>query len=189
MGLRRAAVFSLVALAFPAHGGTVPHWSVDAAKSRLGFSVLWGGQPFRGNFQRWKADIVFDPNDLAHSSADVSIDIASESSGDPETDDNVKGAQGFQADKFATARFTTTGFVHKSGDSYVAGGKLTIRGITRPVQLPFTLTFGGNSAHMVGTAEISRIDFGVGHGGDFSKPVPVAYQVAVTVDLTANKAP
>ena len=132
------AALATLAIAVPAYAAPA-HWSVDVARSRLGFAVQWGGQPFRGGFQRWKADIVFDPNDLAHSSADVSIDIASESSGDPETDDNVKGAQGFQADKFATARFTTSGFVHKGGDSYVANAKLTIRGITRSVQLPFTL--------------------------------------------------
>jgi hypothetical protein len=33
------------------------------------------------------------------------------------------------------------------------------------------------------------MDFGVGQGGDFAKPAPVAYQVAIKVDLTATKAP
>lgn len=166
-----------------------PHWNVDATKSKLGFTVQWAGQPFTGTFKSWKANVQFDPADLAHSSADVSIDVASETSGDDETDDGVKGAQGFQASQFATARFTTTGFTHRSGNDYVAAARLTIRGVTKAVTLPFTLTFSGNSAHMKGTAQVSRVDFGIGQGGDFSKPAPVAYQVAVSVDLVATKAP
>lgn len=165
-----------------------PHWTVDPARSKLGFSVMWAEQRFTGTFKSWKADIRFDPDDLAHSKADVVIDMASETSGDAETDDGVKGAQGFQASQFATARFTTTS-IRKSGNDYVAAAKLTIRGITKPVTLPFSLKIDGGQAHMIGTAQVSRMDFGVGQGGDFSKPAPVAYQVTVKVDLTATKAP
>lgn len=166
-----------------------PHWTVDAAKSRLGFAVSWSGKPFEGTFKSWKANIRFDPADLAHSAAEVTIDVASETSGDDEIDDGIKGAQGFQTSQFAVARFATTSIAHKSGNDYVANAKLTLRGVTRTVTLPFTLTFAGNGAHMVGSAQLSRMDFGVGQGGDFSKPAPVAYQVTVNVDLTATKAP
>ena len=165
------------------------HWNVDAAKSRLGFTVSWNGQPFVATFKSWKANIVFDPNDLAHSKADVLIDTASEASDDSETDDGVKGAQGFQASQYSTAHFSTVSIAHKSGNDYVAEAKLTIRGITKDVTLPFTLTFSGNSAHMQGAAVVSRADFGVGQGGEFATPSVVAYQVTVKIDLTATKAP
>ena len=181
-----AIIAALLLLASPA---SAAHWNVDAAKSRLGFTVQWSGQPYNGVFKSWKAKIDFDPADLAHASADVVIDVASESYGDDETDEGVKGAQGFQASQFATAHFQTTGFTHKGGNDYVASGNLTLRGITKPVTLPFTLTLSGNSAHMVGTAQVSRMEFGVGQGGEFAKPAPVAYQVAIKVDLTATKAP
>jgi polyisoprenoid-binding protein YceI len=183
----RSAIFIAALLA--ASPATAAHWNVDAAKSKLGFTVNWAGQPFNATFKSWKANIDFDPNDLAHSSADVTIDVASETSDDADTDEGVKGAQGFQASQFSTARFQTVSIAHKSGNDYVAQAKLTIRGVTKPVTLPFTLTIAGNSAHMTGTAQVSRMDFGVGQGGDFSKPVPVAYQVTVKIDLTANKAP
>jgi polyisoprenoid-binding protein YceI len=181
-----AITVALLLLASPA---SASHWNVDAAKSRLGFTVQWSGQPYNGVFKSWKAKIDFDPADLAHASADVVIDVASESSGDDETDEGVKGAQGFQASQFATAHFQTAGFTHKGGNDYVANGNLTLRGVTKSVTLPFTLTLSGNSAHMVGTTQVSRMDFGVGQGGDFAKPAPVAYQVAIKVDLTATKAP
>lgn len=189
MGIARLGALGLAAFAFASPAIAAPHWTVDAAKSRLGFSVQWGGQPFAATFKKWRADIAFDPDDLAHSSADVVIEVASESSGDDESDEGVKGAQGFQVAQFATARFVTTRIVRKAGDAYVADAKLTIRGITRPVSLPFTLAINGNGAHMVGSTDVSRMDFGVGHGGDFGKPVPVAYEVKITVDLVAAKGP
>ena len=183
------AALALAALLAASPALAAPHWNVDAAKSKLGFVVQWNGQPYRGTFKSWKANIAFDPADLAHSAADVGIDVASETSGDAETDDGVKGPQGFQASQFAAARFATTSIAHKGGNDYVAQARLTLRGVTKPVTLPFTLTIDGNTAHMKGTATVSRMDFGIGQGGDFSKPAPVAYEVAVNVELTATKAP
>ena len=63
----------------------------------------------------------------------------------------------------------------------------TIKGISRPVGLPFTLTIAGATAHMVGKAHVTRTDFTVGTN-EWAKPDPVALDVTVNVDLTATKA-
>ncbi|MGN6516847.1 MAG: YceI family protein, partial [Rhizomicrobium sp.] len=128
-------VFAVAILAAPT--AQAAHWNVDAAKSKLAFSVLWAKQPFTATFQNWKADIDFDPAHLAASKADVIIAVGSMTSGDPDTDGSLKGDIGLGTDKFPTARFTTTGFTHKSGNNYVAQGNLTLKGITRPLTLPF----------------------------------------------------
>lgn len=159
-------------------------WNVDYAKSKLGFTVLWGKEPFSAAFKTWKADIAFDPTDLAHARADVTIDLSSEESDEPDFDSGLKGALGFQVSQYRTSQFATTGFVHKSGDDYVATGHLTIRGTTKTITLPFTLTLDGNHAHMKGAAEVIRTDYGVG-SGMWSAPTPVAHNVTVTIDLFA----
>jgi len=164
------------------------HWNVHAAKSRLGFSVNWGGEPFNASFRSWKAAIDFDPADLAHSRALITIDLASEASSDSETDEGVKGAEGFAVSQFPAATFQATSFMHKAGNDYVASGTLSIKGISRPVTLPFTLTQSGNAAHVVGRARVVRTDFHVGTG-EWEKPDPVSHDVTVTVDLRATKAP
>jgi len=161
-------------------------WKVDAAKSKLGFTVSWGGQPFTGMFRSWTADIDFDPNDLAHSRATVNVNVGSEASDDSETDGGVKGAEGFAVSQFPTAVFKVSGFTHKSGDAYAAQGTLSLKGMSRPVTLPFTLTLSGNTAHVVGKAQVMRTDFHVGTG-EWEKPDPVAHEVTVNVDLTATK--
>jgi len=163
------------------------HWNVDVAKSKLGFSVNWGGEPFIGVFHAWKADIDFDPADLSHSHASITIDTGSEASGDSETDAGVKGAVGFASSQFPTAMFRTTAFTRKSGNDYVAAATLSIKGVSRPVMLPFTLTLSGNTAHVMGKAQVMRTDFHVGTG-EWEKPDPVAHEVIVNIDLTAAKA-
>ncbi|HSC18683.1 MAG TPA: YceI family protein, partial [Rhizomicrobium sp.] len=130
--------------------------------------------------------IDFDPADLAHSRALITIDLASETSSDSETDEGVKGAEGFAVSQFPAATFQATSFTHKAGNQYVANGTLSIKGISRPVTLPFTLTLSGNTAHVVGRAQVVRNDFHVGTG-EWEKPEPVAHDVTVTVDLRATK--
>jgi polyisoprenoid-binding protein YceI len=117
----------------------------------------------------------------------VTIDLASEVSDEPDFDSGLKGAQGFDASRFPTARFVTKRFTAKSPMSYVAEAVLTIRGISRDITLPFTLTISGRSAHMNGTAHLSRTDFGVGQG-EWAQPTPVSHDVTVSVDLTATRA-
>lgn len=178
--------FALSATLMVATPAFAAHWNVDAAKSRLGFSVPWAKQPFTGTFKTWKANIDFDPANLAASKADVTIATGSMASGDPDTDTSIKGDIGFGADKFPTAHFVTTGFTHKSGNSYIAQGNLTLKGVSRPITLPFTLTIAGKTAHMVGSADVMRNQFNVGTG-EWAKPDPVAWDVKVNIDLTATQ--
>jgi polyisoprenoid-binding protein YceI len=173
-------------LAFAATPAWAAHWTVDATKSKLGFAVAWSNEPFVGVFHSWKADIDFDPADLAHCHVVATIELASEVSDAPDNDDGLKGAYGFAVDKFPTARFETAKFERLADGSYVADAKLTIRGVTQPLHLPFKLAFEGNRVHMTGNAVLDRTAFGVGQG-EWAAPAPVAHEVAVTVDLIATK--
>ncbi len=179
-------VFAGVAALLAATPASAAHWNVDYAKSKLGFTVAWSNEPFVGAFKSWKADIDFDPADLAHAHADVAIDLASEASDETEFDEGLKGALGFQVSQFPAAHFVATGFMHRSGNEYVATGKLSLRGVTKDVTLPFTLTLDGAHAHMKGMALVIRTDYGVGQG-QWSAPTPVARDVTVTIDIVATK--
>lgn len=184
--MKRLMLCAPVALALSAAPVFAAHWNVDYAKSSLGFTVNWSGEPFSAQFKRWNADIEFDPADLAHARAAVTVDLASEASDEPDFDSGLKGAQGFETSRFPAARFVVKSFTAKSGSSYLANGTLSIRGISREIALPFSLTVSGNTAHMTGTAHVSRTDFGVGQG-EWAAPTPVSHDVTVTVDLTATK--
>lgn len=177
---------AFVALWLVTSPGFAEQWMVDYGRSRLGFTVSWAKEPFSAVFKSWQAKISFDPDDLAHANADVTVDLASEASDEPDFDDGLKGYQGFQVSQFPTAHFTADHFVHESGKSYVAQGRLSLKGVTKDISLPFTLAIDGVHAHMKGTADVMRTDFGVGQG-IWSAPSPVAREIAVTVDIYATR--
>jgi polyisoprenoid-binding protein YceI len=181
-------VLSALAAALISTPALAAHWNVDNAKSKLGFGVQWSGQPFGAVFKSWKADIDFDPADLAHAHVAVTIDLASEVSDSPDNDDGVQGAQGFQVSQFPTAKFEAASFAHTGGDHYTAKGVLTIKGVKKPVTVNFQLQITGDKAHMSGTADAMRLDWGVGAGPEWSADKPVSHKVGIFVDLTATKA-
>ncbi len=163
------------------------HWNVDYAKSKLGFTVRWSNEPFVATFKSWKANIDFDPADPTHAHVLATISIASEVSDTPDNDDGLKGPEGFAASQFPEAKFEATGFTPQGTGKYVANGKLTIRNLTRPLSLPFMLTLKGDNAHMVGTAQVTRTDFGIGQG-QWAASDPIAHEVAINIDLVASEA-
>jgi polyisoprenoid-binding protein YceI len=182
----RKFIFAAAFAAFAISPAMAGNWTVDAAKSRLGFTATWSGEAFNATFKSWKADITFDPADIGHAKAVVTIDLASEFSDSPDNDDGLKGPQGFSTSQFPAAKFETTGFVFTGGNAYIANGRLTLHGMSKPVSLPFTLTIKGNQAHMTGKATVLRTDFGLGQG-EWAAPTPIAHEIVITVDLTATK--
>jgi len=68
----------------------------------------------------------------------------------------------------------------------VAHGKLSLRGVTKPLDLPFRLTIAGDKAKMSGDAGVDRIAFGVGQG-EFAATDQIPGKVAVHVQLTATR--
>lgn len=183
----KGRVTLLAALLFSwTSGANAAHWTVDHAKSKVGFSVQWSGEAFVATFKSWKADIDFDPSDLPHARVVAVIDLGSESSDTPDNDEGLKGPQGFSVGQFPTARFETTGFSKASGNNYVATGKLTLHGVTRPVTLPFSLELSGASAHVKGKAQVLRTDFGLGEG-EWAGETPIAHAVTINLDLVASK--
>jgi len=189
--LRRMLPKMMIALAVTtALGWTAPadaaEWLIDAAHSRLGFSGNQGGTAFAGSFARWQGGIDFDPARPAAGHALITIEMASAATGDAEKDQLLPQPEWFDIKSFPKAVFEATSFRAKGGTSYEAVGSLTIRGISRPVVLPFTLDLAGDRAHATGTLDLVRTDFGIGQGM-WSTPQTVALQVAVTLDLAAQR--
>jgi polyisoprenoid-binding protein YceI len=163
-------------------------WTVDPATSKLAFQGAVNGAPFAGVFRRWNAQIAFDPKALAASHVAVSVDVASAASGDADRDQSMPATDWFWVAKFARASFVSHAFRDLGGGRYVAVGDLTLRGVTRPISLPFTLSIAGDKAVMKGATVIDRTAFGVGQGQWKTGDV-VATKVTVNVAVTAHRAP
>lgn len=139
-------------------------WSMQPKESKLTFVGEQAGAQFEGGFDKFTADIRFDPKDLPASRFDVKIDTASVNTQDGERDDTIKSADLFDVKRFPAAHYVADKFTSKGGDKYSATGKLTLRNVTKDVPIEFTFDNKDGGAWLKGTAKIKRLDFGVGQG-------------------------
>ena len=80
----------------------------------------------------------------------------------------------------------TTRIRSRGGNQYEARGRLTIKGQSRDVDLPFTLSIDGNRASMRGQTTIDRRDYGIGNGGTGDDLI--SREVTITVRVDADRA-
>lgn len=160
------SICTALLLAFPGVSHAATAWTTDSARSRLDFTATQAGGEFDGTFRRFRAEIAFDPADLAGSRFQVDIETASAATGDKDRDQTLAGSDFFAATRWPTARFEADRFVALGADRYEAHGRLTIRDVTREVRLPFRFqpAAGGAEAGLNGGTMIRRLDFGVGKG-------------------------
>lgn len=162
-------------------------WTLDKAHSRLGFSATQVGAPFTGQFGKFDTSIDFDPAHPETGHVVVTVDLASAHTGDTQRDEALPQADWFDTAKAATAQFEASHFVAKASNAFEAPGTLTLRGVSKRLTLPFTLTVSGDTAHAVGHVQIMRTDFGVGQG-QWSSGDMVGLQVGVDFDVMATRA-
>ena len=163
-------------------------WKLDPTKSRLGFSGTQTGTKFEGSFTRYSAAIVFDPDHLDSSHITVSVDLASAATGDTQRDTALPGTDWFDIADFPQAKFDTTTIQSRGAGAYEAAGVLTLRGVSHPLVLPFTLEITGAVAHASGHVQLARTAFGVGQG-PWATGQWVALDVGVDIDIIAARDP
>lgn len=161
-------------------------WTVQKSASSLGFATIWSGTAVSGGFTDWRAKIKFDPDALATSSVSVSVNTASVSASDNQVQSALTGSDWFDTASFAQATFTAKSFSSQGNGRFIANGILTLRGVSRPLALPFTLTIKGDQATMRGSAKIDRIAFGVGQG-DWKATTDVPANVSISIRILAKR--
>lgn len=176
--MRLGALALVVALCPAAHAE--PR-QADQSNGRLEFSAIQAGATFTGAFTRFRVALDLDPADPASGRLDVTVEIASIDTQDPERDEVLRGADFFQAEKHPQAVFHAGRF-ERAGDGWRAPGDLTIRGVTRPVPVVFTLAPGAGAPVMKGSASLRRLAFGLGQG-EWASTEWVGNEVEVRFEL------
>ncbi len=186
--MRLFATILIAATVLAGQALAAPVWTVDKGASKVAFSSSFDGGAFSGAFRRWDAAIRFDPANLAGSSVTATFDMTSAVTGDADRDEALPLDDWFAAKRFPKATFTATSFKAMGGNRYQAVGALTIRGVTKPLTLPFTLVITGGVAKMNASVGLNRLAFGVGQG-DWKTTEVVPGTVTVNISLTAKRAP
>ena len=141
-------------------------WTLDMSHSEIGFTVRHAGiSKVRGRFTDASAEARIG-HSLAEASLHATVKTASFDSGDANRDGHVKGPDFFDVENFPEMTFRATS-VEGDGEDYTLTGDLTIRGVTKPVELEVEFTgvavdpFGATRAGFSAETEISRKEFGL----------------------------
>jgi polyisoprenoid-binding protein YceI len=141
-------------------------WTLDMSHSEIGFTVRHAGiSKVRGRFTDASAEAKIGQS-LADASLHATVKTASFDSGDANRDGHVKGPDFFDVENFPEMTFRATS-VEGDGEDYTLTGDLTIRGVTKPIELEVEFTgvavdpFGATRAGFSAEAEISRKEFGL----------------------------
>jgi cytochrome b561/polyisoprenoid-binding protein YceI len=161
-------------------------WTVQKG-SALTFSATWSADTIQGQFASWTADILFSPDALDRSKLTVAIDMTSAKTGDDQRDASLPSDDFFAAAAHPKAIFTATKFRKTGEGKFVADGTLDLRGVKKPLSLPFSLKIDGDTATARGVTTLDRTAFGVGQG-EWASTDQIGGKVKVSFQLTAKKA-
>ena len=161
-------------------------WTIDPSHSEVGFTVRHLMTKVRGQFEKFEGTLTT-TEDLSQFRAEASIDLNSVNTRDENRDNHLRTNDFFDVENNGPMRFTTTSF-----DGTTARGELTIKGITKPVELDVeflgvdTDAYGNTVIGYEAGTEISRKAFGV----DIDMPmdgggVVVADKINVELEIEA----
>jgi polyisoprenoid-binding protein YceI len=141
----------------------------DPSHTLVGFTVRHMViNKVRGKFNEFQGIIVYDENDITKSSLRGSINVASIDTDNEKRDKHLRSPDFFDAEGHPQITFASK-WVEKRGDEHVLIGDLTMRGTTREVEIPFTITgkitdpWGQSRIGFEAALELNRKDYGVAY--------------------------
>lgn len=146
-------------------GLTTGTWTIDPIHSDVGFTVRHLMSKVRGNFTSFQGELDIAENPL-ESSVTATIDLASVDTRNGDRDKHLRSADFFSVDEETSMSFASTS-VRYDGDDLIATGDLTIKGVSKPVELRLEFLgvqndpYGNTRAGFEATTTISRKDWGI----------------------------
>lgn len=137
--------------------------TVDAEQSVVEFSVKnLGFNKVKGTIKGMSGTVAFDPKDLTKAKFNTSIDVATLDTGNKKRDKHLRSEDFFEAENYSTIRFESKK-IEKTADGYNTSGTLTIKDVSKMIEIPFTVVEAGNKMTLNGTLTINRKDYNVGN--------------------------
>jgi polyisoprenoid-binding protein YceI len=137
-----------------------------------------------GTFSGLKGLVSFYPEDVSKSKIEVTVDAASINTGSSLKDTHAKSEDWLNTDKYPLIKFTSTSF-KKQNDQFIVSGNMELRGVTKPVEIPFSYKEENGKGIFSGTFSINRTDYGVTGSG--LKAKIVGENVKVNFNIPTGK--
>lgn len=143
-------------------------YKIDASHSEVGFKIRHLMiTNVTGKFTEFDGTLESDKEDLSDAKISFEAKVSSITTHNEQRDGHLKSDDFFNAEKFPKLTFVSTGITKKSDDEFVLAGNLTIRDVTKPVEL--AVEYGGKIVDPYGqtklgfeiVGKINRKDFGL----------------------------
>ncbi|MBA2476627.1 MAG: YceI family protein [Actinobacteria bacterium] len=149
-------------------------WQLDPVHSAVGFEVTYLGGTFKGQFREVAAQLAAegDAAKLTGSAQVTSVDVKDENLAA-----HLQSPEFFDAERYPELRFTADE-LRLDGSTIAADGELTIKGVTKPVQItgtaatPITDGYGKERLGLQVSTAVDRTEFGL----TWNTPLPTGEQ-------------
>lgn len=151
---------------------TTGTWHLDPTHTEIGFTVRHIMSKVRGKFEKFEGVLVT-ADDITASTVNVTVDLSTINTGTPDRDNHLRSGDFFNVETTPTMTFASTGVVRKSDTDFAVQGDLTIKDVTKPIELAVEFLgegkdpWGGTRVGVEATGQISRKEWGI----DFNIPL------------------
>jgi len=168
-------------------------WDIDPVHSHIGFMARHlMVSKVRGSFTKFEGQITTADNPL-ESTATATVDMTSFETNNDQRNSDIKGEGFLDVANYPQMAYRSTGVRPEGDGEFIVDGELTIKGVTRPVELAVEVNgfgpdpFGGTRAGFSATGEINRTDFGI----TATMPLPtggvvVSEKIQLTIEVEAT---
>ena len=163
--LSRWLLAALVTTTLPATAGTI-----DVAKSQITANFRQMNVPVEGRFTAFSGSISFDAKNITASRARIEIDTASFDVGAPEYNDELRAKEWLHTSAYPKASFISSRVTSLGQNRFEVTGKLTLKGKTLEIKVPFTLRTDSAVSIYEGEVPLSRKTYSLG-SADWEKTV------------------
>jgi len=154
-----------IATALSALAHAADTYTIDPAHTRVGFAARhFGINTVKGRFTEFVGRMTLDGNELKDATA--TIQVQSIDTGVKQRDDHLRTPDFFDAKSFPTITFKSTR-IDSTGNQLVMIGDFTMRGVTKELRLPLTLSkpikdpWGNTRIGLETKAKVNRRDYGI----------------------------
>jgi polyisoprenoid-binding protein YceI len=153
------------------------NWNIDS-----NYSIKFSGSNAEGTFSGLAGTINFNPDDLANSFINVTVDANTIKTGNSTKDKHAKGEDWFDTPKYPFIKFTSSSFA-KSSSSTIVSGILELHGTKRQIQIPFIFSQTGSKGIFTGKFKLNRKDYSI-NGNFFGFAVGKEFEVTLNIPVT-----
>jgi polyisoprenoid-binding protein YceI len=170
-------------------------YKIDPAHSVIGFAIRhYEISLVRGRFKDFSGMIRYDDSDVTKSSVEFTARIESIDTGVDARNAHLRTADFFDMAKYPEMSFKSTSVERKSQGQYVLNGDFTLKGVTKQISLPFTITGaikdaqGNTRFGIAAQTKIDRRDYGITWGHAMATGgLDVGNEVTIDLQLEAMK--